>query len=356
MTQGFLQPKGSIKKQDIGPMVQQWAKEQAQGQLNSTPEVNPLKDTVQDLLLKNLQKDITIPKTYTTIQDIFNANEGDRFNALADWFQSPQFNRFTGGDYTFDPESGRMMSTGERIARRQEAQLKAEQEKALEAQKQQLGIAEGLNKEFNEMDIADKKLKADAEQFAQSLALERERLEETKRHNRASEANGLGVLGARLGATAAEGLSGTYQGIKQMTDLKGMINQLPGRITTPGIAQLSAMNPLDTDAQTFNQYVKTYKQVIGKGLEGGVLRKEDEYKYDQIIPKVGDTKAVLRKKAEQLQRMLENKYRTDKDFYNMAGYNTRNFPNLIEEGEIQSVAPNIDLNAIEKELRRRGIK
>lgn len=198
MTQGFLQPKGSIKKQDIGPMVQQWAKEQAQGQLNSAPEVNPLRDTVQDLLLKNLQKDITIPKTYTTIQDIFNANEGDRFNALADWFQSPQFNRFTGGDYTFDPESKRMMSTGERIARRQEAQLKAEQEKALEAQKQQLGIAEGLNKEYNDMDIADKRLQADAEQFAQSLALEREQLEELKRHNRASEADGLGGGGYRL--------------------------------------------------------------------------------------------------------------------------------------------------------------
>ena len=135
-------------------------------------------------------------------------------------------------------------------------------------------------------------------------------------------------FGRGLTTGAAENLSGTYQGIGQMKDLKDVINKLPGRITTPGIAQAAALNPLDTDAQAFNQYVKTYKQVIGKGLEGGVLRKEDEYKYDQIIPKMGDTKAVLMKKANQLQNMLESKYNTDLDFYAKSGYNVNNFPKV----------------------------
>ena len=134
--------------------------------------------------------------------------------------------------------------------------------------------------------------------------------------------------GRGLTSSAAENLSGTYQGINQMNDLKSIINTLPDRITTPGIAQLSSFNPLDTDAQAFNQYVKTYKQVIGKGLEGGVLRKEDEYKYDQIIPKMGDTKAVLKKKADQLQNMLVNKYNTDLDFYNKSGFNTGSLPKV----------------------------
>ena len=143
--------------------------------------------------------------------------------------------------------------------------------------------------------------------------------------------------GKALTSNGAENLSGTYQGIQQMTDLKGLIDKLPNRITTPGVAQLSALNPLDTDAQAFNQYVKTYKQVIGKGLEGGVLRKEDEYKYDQIIPKMGDTKEVLKKKADQLQKMLESKYNTDLDFYGRAGYNIKNFQQSNTKTQTQQV-------------------
>lgn len=121
---------------------------------------------------------------------------------------------------------------------------------------------------------------------------------------------------------SVENLSATYQGLIQMRDLMDKLPELPRRLTMPGVAQASAINPFDTDAQAFNQYVKTYKQVIGKGLEGGVLRKEDEYKYDQIIPKVGDTAEVLKQKAEQLNQMLLNKYNSDLEFLEMSGYNT----------------------------------
>jgi hypothetical protein len=123
-------------------------------------------------------------------------------------------------------------------------------------------------------------------------------------------------------AGSVENLSSTYQGLIQMRDLMDKLPKLPKRLTTPGLAQASAINPFDTDAQSFNQYVKTYKQVIGKGLEGGVLRKEDEYKYDQIIPKVGDTAKVLEQKAEQLKQMLLNKYNSDLEYLERAGYDT----------------------------------
>lgn len=175
------------------------------------------------------------------------------------------------------------------------------------------------------------------EAFDQMIAGKKLSLEERKmalEFFKATQGDG----GRGLPSGGSENLSGTYQGINQMTDLKSEIDNLPSRITTPGIAQLSALNPFDTDAQAFNQYVKTYKQVIGKGLEGGVLRKEDEYKYDQIIPKMGDTKAVLRKKADQLQNMLVEKYNTDLEFYGLSGYNVNRFPQVNGQSNMKKQA------------------
>jgi hypothetical protein len=56
------------------------------------------------------------------------------------------------------------------------------------------------------------------------------------------------------------------------------------------------------------------KQVIGKTLEGGVLRKEDEAKYEKILPTIADTPAVVAAKLTGLddaiklrrQRFLES--------------------------------------------------
>lgn len=137
--------------------------------------------------------------------------------------------------------------------------------------------------------------------------------------------------GRTMPAASATALSGTLQGIDQMQTL---INQIPD-FSKKGLAgpvgSLRRFNPYDADAQAFQQYVNTYKQVIGKGLEGGVLRKEDEAKYEKIIPRMGDTEEVLKRKAKQLQDMLINKYNTDITSLERAGYNVKGFLND-EEG------------------------
>ena len=43
------------------------------------------------------------------------------------------------------------------------------------------------------------------------------------------------------------------------------------------------------------------KQVIGKALEGGVLRKEDEVKYEKILPTIYDSAALVRSKLDGLE-------------------------------------------------------
>ena len=349
MVQSFIQPKGTLKPQTgIEDLQKQYAQLFVKPQAQEQQETDTLRQTVNDLVKSRLLNPVEVPK-YTTLSDVLGAEKGSKLNAFADFLNNPQTMRTIGSflpKYGYDPKTGQMNNVMETPARIQETKFEADRQKALEELKLQNGLMGDIYNAYQQMDIAnmndkrarelaENELKFRKEENALNRQLQRDHLNATIAHQRAMEgiartraAGGGAGGGARLTSSAAENLSGTYQGINQMTGLKSKIDKLPKRITTPGIAQLSAMNPLDTDAQTFNQYVKTYKQVIGKGLEGGVLRKEDEYKYDQIIPKLGDTKAVLKKKADQLQDMLVDKYKTDIDFYGMAGYNTGNFPGL----------------------------
>jgi hypothetical protein len=64
------------------------------------------------------------------------------------------------------------------------------------------------------------------------------------------------------------------------------------------------------------------KQVIGKALEGGVLRKEDEHKYTKILPTISDPPAVVKAKLDGLEAALIQRKSTLIDSLDDAGYNT----------------------------------
>lgn len=102
-------------------------------------------------------------------------------------------------------------------------------------------------------------------------------------------------------------------------------------------ARTSPVNPLqllDPKAQKFKQLTAATKQIIGKGLEGGVLRKEDESKYDAIIPKPGDTTDILRAKAAQLDQLLNQKQQERISGFSSAGF--RGIPGAAELSPIQT--------------------
>lgn len=86
--------------------------------------------------------------------------------------------------------------------------------------------------------------------------------------------------------------------LKAQTDLigpaSGQLTKLPwglGMVDVEGRKKLQAQ-------------IDLARQIIGKGLEGGVLRKEDEEKYKNILPTMTDLPAVADSKLEQLQGML----------------------------------------------------
>ena len=67
------------------------------------------------------------------------------------------------------------------------------------------------------------------------------------------------------------------------------------------------------------------KQVIGKALEGGVLRKEDELKYERLLPTLRDPDSLRRFKLKQLRTLMEEGKKSLLDNMNRSGFDVSGF-------------------------------
>ena len=68
---------------------------------------------------------------------------------------------------------------------------------------------------------------------------------------------------------------------------------------------LRKLNPFDDTFKTQQASIDRIRQIVGKALEGGVLRKEDEDKYKKILPTMQDQPEVYRAKVAQLRNMIQ---------------------------------------------------
>lgn len=130
-------------------------------------------------------------------------------------------------------------------------------------------------------------------------------------------------VGKQLPASNAERM-GEFDGARnQMTKLLESINDP----TTPQgpVVQWKKANPWNWKAQGKKQIVAATKQLVGKALEGGVLRKEDEIKYNAILPSMGDSYNSAIVKANQLNSMLNIAYKAKIDAYKSAGWDVSAF-------------------------------
>lgn len=153
---------------------------------------------------------------------------------------------------------------------------------------------------------------------------------------RAAGAASSGTKKAKLPATTVLELSGAQEAIKQLDQMMGSAADL--KKDYGPLNGLRTINPYDSEAQDFNQLVATTKQVIGKGLEGGVLRKEDEAKYEKIIPTFGDTKEVRIQKAKQLEQMIINKHNTQLKTLGDANYDVGDIPEAVSAAATPSAS------------------
>lgn len=80
------------------------------------------------------------------------------------------------------------------------------------------------------------------------------------------------------------------------------------------------------------------KQVIGKALEGGVLRKEDEYKYVKILPTIGDPPEVARTKIAGLRTAITQRRGRRLETLGQSGFDTSKFDTAPTSGAISDPA------------------
>jgi hypothetical protein len=153
--------------------------------------------------------------------------------------------------------------------------------------------------------------------------------------------------GAILSETAAERLGDFDASISQMGELLNGLNN-PDAPQGP-IAQWKKVNPYDWQAQGKQQLVAATKQLIGKALEGGVLRKEDEDKYAKILPTMGDTYESAKLKTEQLSAMLNNAYTAKRSAFKNAGYDVTKFSGSVKVGAKPGLPGNYDPGLAGKE-------
>lgn len=135
--------------------------------------------------------------------------------------------------------------------------------------------------------------------------------------------------GKILPATASEKLGDFVASMSQMNELLTGIKN-PDSPQGP-ISQWKKANPYDWKAQGKQQLVASTKQLVGKALEGGVLRKEDEEKYNKILPKMGDTYESAELKSKQLMTMLNNAYMAKRQSYEMATYDVSRYPKSLNQ-------------------------
>jgi hypothetical protein len=84
--------------------------------------------------------------------------------------------------------------------------------------------------------------------------------------------------------------------------------------------------------------INLVKQIVGKGLEGGVLRKEDESKYEKILPTLSDPAEVVKAKKANLIATLGQKRSTLLDALTDAGFDTSKFIGRGEPGKESGAA------------------
>lgn len=125
--------------------------------------------------------------------------------------------------------------------------------------------------------------------------------------NRVSEMDtALGLLQGELGPQMGE----TGAGSKVGAMMPNFVSEYTG---------------IGSESKARQALIDKAKQIIGKSLEGGVLRKEDEVKYTKILPTIGDPPDVAMAKVQGLADTIGMKREDLLRALSSAGYRTSGF-------------------------------
>jgi len=134
------------------------------------------------------------------------------------------------------------------------------------------------------------------------------------------------LTGRPLPAASANILA---EGSQLSTGVLGGLNSLVEdneKMFGPISGAIHSINPYDEKGQEIDAELRRARQSIGSYLEGGVLRKEDEKKYEKMLPKLNDLPAVAKDKLEGIKALLINKQNEYLQSYGNAGFDVSKYP------------------------------
>lgn len=148
------------------------------------------------------------------------------------------------------------------------------------------------------------------------------------------QANGYDTsnLGTKsLSDTAIKQIADTQKALDDLANLKTIISEnsaLLGPVT--GLQALNPWNP----ARKIQADVDRVRQTVGKALEGGVLRKEDEEKYKKILATLTDTPDTAEYKIDALVTSIQRDIETYKNLQLQSGRSLNVGASLPKEGDV----------------------
>lgn len=129
-------------------------------------------------------------------------------------------------------------------------------------------------------------------------------------------AKGFANFGRPMGDTAIEKLSDGRSAVASLRDLRDVLSKNEQYIGP--VAGLSGLNPY-SPARKAQADINRVRQRVGKALEGGVLRKEDEEKYKKILATLTDEPTTAIYKVDQMIAEIERDIATFEDEQQRAG-------------------------------------
>lgn len=110
--------------------------------------------------------------------------------------------------------------------------------------------------------------------------------------------------GKTFNSAIAGHISDVQNGLNTLEQLKQLV-QSPDYSGGVVEGRLRSLNPFDNTYRSQQAVVDASRQIVGKALEGGVLRKEDEAKYVKILPTLQDSQEVALNKLNYIQTVIQ---------------------------------------------------
>lgn len=160
-------------------------------------------------------------------------------------------------------------------------------------------------------------------------------------------------------------LSSDANRVSDFDDALDLLSELGPEIKGTGASSwLGSMVPtavtdvtgLGMNAKVRQAIIDKAKQIIGKTLEGGVLRKEDEAKYTKILPTIADPPELAASKIEGLQKTVQRQRENLLGSLSDAGYDVERSQNRASKAAsyppgtlIRMMAPNGQVKQVKPE-------